>query len=165
MSLSYPHLKLPTAPETLAFRAMVTILQSDPLLKATVRAWRVWDGSSEDILDPTFATCPYLMIRPLPSQSQWETEGQHKMPLVTRIDTAVAGSNVDQLLNFWNAVRSALWPKDPARFATVRSIVLAANISRPIMTMCGYGAVLEEKGLRMLLANGKLQLNLLISTP
>jgi hypothetical protein len=62
MALASPKLKLPNAAEQLAFRCVDQILRSDPVLQTTVKAWRSWTGAPEDILDPTFATCPYLRI-------------------------------------------------------------------------------------------------------
>ncbi len=165
MALSFPKLALPDGPETIAFRAVEKILTSDPTLKRVIRTWNSWNGDVTDALNPTFSTCPYLRISPRPGTSTKVTEDQHQMIMNIGIQIAVAGSNVDQLQNLWNVVRLALWPIDPVRSALVHAIGQASNLRRPVMTQCGYGTKLEEKGLRILLAEGTLEIKLLISTP
>lgn len=163
--LNYPKLALPDAEETLAFRAAERILRTDPTLSRVVRSWNAWDGSPGDVLEPTFSTCPYLRLAPMPTGSAWQTEGQHRMPVLVGIQVAVAGSNADQLVNLWAAVRRALWPSDPARMATVRQIADAAKVVRPVMTLCGYGVRAEERGHRLMMAEGTLELLLHVNTP
>ena len=165
MALSFPKLALPDGPETIAFRAIEKILTSDPTLKRVIRKWNSWDGDATDALNPTYSTCPYLRISPRPGVSMKVTEDQHQMIMIIAIQIAVAGSNVDQLQNLWNAVRSAIWPLDTVRSSVVHAIAQAGNLRRPVMTQCGYGTTLEEKGLRILLAEGTIELKLLISTP
>lgn len=165
MPLAFPKLQLPDCPEVLAFRAIETILRTDPVLHKVTRDFNAWTGDASDVLPPTFATCPSLTMSPAPLPSDWEAEGQHKMPMAIAIMCVVAGSNRDQLMNYWAAVRRALWPEDPARFAFVRKLVLDAHITRPVLTASAYGVKLEEKGVRLLIAEGTLKLILLINTP
>jgi hypothetical protein len=168
MALASPKLKLPNVAEQLAFRCVDQILRSDPILQTTVKAWRSWRGDPEDILDPTFATCPYLRISPAPGTSRWETEQQHRMPINISIQAAVAGSDADQLMNFWGAIRGALYPNNSisqARLTTVMNMVNAANIAKSQLTMSGYGVMVTNEGLRMLIAKGNLEVILLVFTP
>ncbi len=133
MALASPKLKLPNTAEQVAFRAVDQILRSDPVLQTTVKAWRSWQGAPEDILAPTFETCPYLRISPRPEASRWETEQQHRMPLNIMLEAAVAGSDTDQIMNFWGAIRTALYPNNTvssARLNQVMGIVQAARISK-----------------------------------
>jgi hypothetical protein len=165
MALASPKLALPNAAEQLAFRCVDQILRSDPVLSGLKVSFRSWTGAPEDILDPTFATCPYLRISPKSGQSKWATEQQHQVDLVIGIQVAVAGSDADQLFNFWGAVRTALFPRTAARLVTVQGMALTAQISKSIMTANGYGFSVTEQGLRMLIAAGTVQLVLLVQTP
>jgi hypothetical protein len=164
--VNYPKLNLPDGAETLAFRAVERVLATDPLLSSAVRTLVAWRGEAADLLEPAFATCPFVKLSPAPAASAWETEGLHRAPLVVAIDLAVAGTDVDQLLNLWAAVRLALWPPDPARAAVVRPIYDDARIVRPVLTLAGYGTRLDEKsGAPMLAAAASLQLILHVDTP
>ena|SRR5208337_307925 len=164
MGLSYPQLKLPDSAEKIAFRAVDQMLRSDPLLSTTVKAWRSWRGEDVDILDPTFATCPYIRLSPVPESSSRQTEQQHRMPLDVRIQAAVAGSDFNQLSNFWAAIRTALYPTNAARRTTILNMANTALIARSQMTMNGYGVKVDDTGLRMMIAQGTLQLILLVQT-
>ena len=164
MGLAYPQLKLPASPERVAFRTVDQILRSDPLLSTTVKAWRSWKGEPEDILDPTFATCPYIRLSPVPESSMRQTEEQHRMPIDVRIQAAVSGSDFDQLSNFWAAIRSAIYPVEPVRRTTVLNMTNGAKICRSQMTLNGYGVKVDDAGLRMMIAQGTLQLILLVMT-
>ncbi len=165
MPLNFPKLELPDCPEVAAFRAVETILRTDPTLHRVTRHFNAWTGDATDTHPPTFARCPYLQISPAPMPSDWEAEGMHKMPMAVGILAVVAGSNRDQLMNYWHAIRRALWPEDPARFAAVRKLVLDAHITRPTLTAGAYGVKVDDKGVRMLVAEGTLQLLLHINTP
>jgi hypothetical protein len=165
MAQAFPVLKLPDAPETIAFRAVETLLQSDPLLKVTMKSFRSWSGAPEDILDPTIQTCPYVRISPKAGASTKETELQHRVILQVGIQVAVAGSNRDQLFNLWNAVRAALYPLTSARETTRNNLGTNAAISKAIITQNGFGLNVTEQGLRMLIAQGQLDLTMLVMTP
>jgi hypothetical protein len=163
--LNYPKLSLPDVEETIAFRAVQRILVNDPVLKRVIRTWNTWDGDATDLSQPTPSTCPYLAIAPRPDGSQWEAEGMHSMPFTVGFTVAANGSNVDQITNLWGHVRRALWPRDAARMAVVRGLVVNANITHPTMTLAGYGVQVQDKGARVIVAQGHLRVLLLISTP
>ena len=164
MSLSYPKLKLPDSHETTAFRTVEQMMRSDPLLSVTVKAWRSWRGDAEDVLDPTFATCPYIRISPVPETSQRQTETQHRMPIDIRIQAAVCGSDFTQISNFWGAIRTAIFPIIEPRRTQVLDMSNAVKLTRSQMTLNGYGVKVEETGLRMMIAQGTLQVILLVMT-
>jgi hypothetical protein len=163
--LNVPRLALPDAEETIAFRAIEKILALDPTLKRVLRHFHAWRGETDDLLQPTPSTCPHLGIAPRPQASRWEAEGMHSMPFSISLQLAVNGSNVDQLMNLWGAVRRALWPRDAAQMAEVRALVLNAAITKPTMTLGGFGVQVQDKGARVLIAQGSLNVLLLISTP
>jgi hypothetical protein len=165
MALVSPQLALPTGAETAAFRAVETVLKSDITLGRVVKAWRTWTGDINDILAPTFATCPYIQLSPAPAAGRWETEQQTRSPMVINITVATAGSDANQILNFWGAIRSALYPSDMTRNGKVLSIVQTAKITKSTLTLAAYGFKVTNDGLRMMVAKGALQLLLLVPTP
>ncbi len=165
MALNFPKLGLPDAAETIAFRAVEKVLRNDPTLRTVLRHFHAWRGEADDILPPTPSTCPHLDIAPRPAASAWEAEGMHRMPFTVGFTLAVNGTRVDELMNLWGAIRRALWPADPAAMQRVREIVTGANITKPTLTLSGFGVQLQDKGARVLIAQGQLTVLLLISTP
>lgn len=165
---NYPVLSLPDSPETVAFRGVEQVLRTDPQLQATVDTFLAWRGEVEDDWLPAFSNCPYLRIEPVAGDSDWETEGQHNMPLLVRITTAVVGSNYDTAANLWGAVRSALWPSDTTRAAWVSALLkTTCRINRGILQRPAYGVFEDtsQSGSRITACTGTLKLVLLIDTP
>jgi hypothetical protein len=164
VALAAPKLKLPNSPEQVAFRFVEQILRSDPLLSTTMRTLRAWRGEADDFRGPTFAVCPFVMITPWPEPSTRKTEIQHQMNLDIRIEVAVGGTDFDQLFNFWAVVRSAIFPIVEPRRTTVLNMSNAANITRSQIILNAYGWKPESESLRLIGAQGTLQLVLLIQT-
>lgn len=163
--LSFHKLTIPDSEETIAFRAIDKILKHDTVLKHVVKTYNSYTGDPTDILTPTAAMTPYLQIAPKPMTGRWESEGQHRMPFAVLITCAVQGTNVDQLMNLFGAVRRALWPHDAAKMAAVRSLVASANITKATLTLGGFGVIPVEKGSSVIGGQAHLELLLLISTP
>lgn len=159
-------LGLPAAPETIAYRAVERILKSDPTLNRAVRCWTSWKGDPGDGIAPTPAACPHVALSPMPGPTGWETEEQHNASLYFRIEPAVAGTNADELLNLWHAIRQALFPPDvdSERFAWVRRQALDARIVKPTLILSGYGAATDPDGGRMLFGRGVLKVLLHVQT-
>jgi hypothetical protein len=165
MPLNFPKLSLPDVEETIAFRAIDSILRTDPVLQRVVKSWSSWNGESGDVFMPTPATCPSLELTPQPTASRWEAEGMHAMPFNILIRAAVNGTDVNQIMNMWGFVRRALWPSDPTRLLAIQTRIAEARVTRPTLTMQGYGTKLAEGGVRLLAAQGTLNVLLLIDTP
>lgn len=161
-----PQLGLPDAPETIAFRAVVKVLQSDPTLSAVVGAnWSAGRGTDGDRIDPTPATCPHVRLSQFPGPSKWETEGQHHSPMVVRIELHTAGDDVDQIANLWHAVRRALFPPATSdRRAFVEATMNAAAVTQGTLTQNAYGPVMKGDAPIMSYAAGSLELVLLVTT-
>lgn len=153
----------------IAFRAVDSILRHDPVLSSITEQMLSWRGEVEDVLDPTASTCPWLRISPSADVSWWETEGQHRMPMSITLEAAVMGSDITQMLNYWAAIRRALWPQgDATARDAIRTAMQAARISRPILTQPSYTVMKltdSDSGARITLAQGQLRLILLIDTP
>lgn len=163
--LSFKKLPLPDSEETIAFRAIDKVLKHDIVLKSIVKTYNSYTGDPLDIITPTAAMTPYVQIAPKPMSGRWESEGQHRLPFAVLITCAVDGTNVDQLMNLFGCVRRALWPKDPAKMASVRAILAHAGITKGTLTMGGYGVIPVEKGSHVIGGQGHLELLLLVSTP
>ncbi len=165
--MNYPSLPLKDCEETIAFKAIDLILKSDPTIRRVVGInYNSWTGDARDIMPPAPSLCPFLQIAPTPAKSsRWETEGQQRMPITIGITVAVIGTDVRQLMNLWGAVRRALFPIDPTARDANRVAAQNARITKPTLALQGYGVSLPKSGDRMLIAQGQLQLVLLVDTP
>ena len=153
---STPDLVLPKAQETAIFRTVEHVLARDPLLSSHVNTFLAMRGEDQDFFEPAVSLCPYLEIAPWPTESGWLTEGQHESPLTVRIMCAVKGTNSDNLMNFWAAVRAALFPQvQPQRGLVIAQFVaIGVGVSRPTIRLNAYGATKDKEGLRMCIADG-----------
>lgn len=172
IKLNYPKLSLPEVQEERAFDAIEKILTTDPMLSSATETFLSWRGHVEDLWEPAINTCPFLRISPGGLPSNWESEGQHRMPMGITIEAAVVGSDRRQIQRYWGAIRTALWPPrqvgDTTRSDYVRTLTQQAGIARPILTAPAYGVIEigeERGGPRITLATGTLELILLINTP
>jgi hypothetical protein len=98
------------------------------------------------------------------------------MPLSVGIEIAIVGTNVDNLLNVWGVVRSALFPQVPdpsspvyAEQLALRAKAMAAQtangITRGTITRPSYRVERDSKtGSKILYAEGTFDLLLLINT-
>jgi hypothetical protein len=158
-------LDLPDAPETKIFRAVEQVLRDDAGL-AIVRTWATWRGEDIDSIEfPSSVQCPFLRISPLPTASDRETEIQHKMPITIRLFLAIVGTNVDNIMNLCGAVRAALFPQDnPTLRDQVRSAIMLAGASIPVIRLNAYGMTTDEQGVPVMGAEGSIEFNTLIGT-
>jgi hypothetical protein len=164
--LTYPHLDLPDGPETIAFDAILKVFKNDPVLERLVRTLVIWDGSITDTSEPAVSMCPFLKVSPFPTESFWITEGQHFGPLMLRVQCAVVGTRAREILNFWNAVRTAILPvAGSTQNAVVVPALTAAGVTKPTVQMSAYGWVgTGEDGVNMLVADGTVKFGLYIPT-
>ncbi len=160
-------LNLPDAPETLVYRAVERVLRNDPVIQAATRTFVAWNGEDADLLEPTYAMCPYLRINPFPTESNWVTEGQHDMPVTVRFQIMVKGTKFDNLANYWHAIRRAFFPIDVEEANAVRAVLRGIDeslVTRPSITMNSYAIGAEIDGLRMSLGEGAIKFDLLVRT-
>jgi hypothetical protein len=110
--------------------------------------------------------CPFLKVSPFPTESFWITEGQHFGPLMLRVQCAVVGTRAREILNFWNAVRTAILPvAGSTQNAVVVPALTAAGVTKPTVQMSAYGWVgTGEDGVNMLVADGTVKFGLYIPT-
>jgi hypothetical protein len=159
-------IKLPDSEETIAYRSIDSILRNDTLLKRVIKTYVTWDGSKLDGQEPTASMCPYLMIVPSSRPSGWQTEGQHAEPMQVGIYAAIVGSDANQIMNLWGAIRLALFPRDLAAQDAIRVKVTDAGITQGEITMPAYTVKVDTNGESgtIMAATGTLELYLLINT-
>jgi hypothetical protein len=135
-TLNYPRLDLPAAQEVGAFRAVDRIIRQDPACRAAFgRSIYSWTGDALDDAEPTWDTCPWIRLSPVPGRADWENVGQHRFPMSVAIELAAAGTRIDELMNLWGIVRAALFPQGPAQLAVVQGIIQAAGITIGLLVL------------------------------
>ncbi len=167
MSLVGSKIALPKGAETVAFRAFEGVLRSDPVLSRVVKTWSGWRGEPADLLQPCPALCPFIQVAPRPAGASWEAEGLHKAPLYVAIFVAVAGLDVDELLNLWAAIRGAVFPQDPARDELVsKTLKTDAKILKTTLITPAVEMHADKKDAppNMLVARGLVELLLHVPT-
>lgn len=167
MSFVGSKLALPKGAETVAFRAFEGVLRSDPTLSRVVKTWSGWRGEAADLLQPCPALCPFIQVAPRPGGAEWEAEGLHREPLYVAIFVAVAGLDVDELLNLWAAIRSAVFPQDPERNQAVQKTFKAdARVVKTTLVTPTVQMTSDKKDAppNMLVANGLVELLLHVPT-
>lgn len=163
--VNYPKLDLPPAAEQAAFRAIDRIVRQDPQCKRVFgRSIYSWLGDALDDAMPAFDTCPWIRLTPSPEAADWGNVGQHRFPMQVGIELATAGTNVDNLMNLFGVVRNALFPQDPAQFAAVRALIVAAGITQGKFTRAAYAVNKDDKGNKVLMAAGSLELVIYVNT-
>ena len=158
-------LPIPDCREVLAFRKVVEIIQSDPTLRRLNVTFIVWDGSANDLTNPVAGILPLIELQPSPDGTGWSEADQHRSDVGVDITLAVKGTNADNLLNLWSAVRSALFP-DPAssRRATIEAAVASVGIYQGELTRQPFQVVPLDSSTRMLVGEGHLRLRLNVNT-
>jgi hypothetical protein len=126
----------PSGPRSAAFRAFAALLQSSPTLRRVVKTWRTWDGTPNESADPTAAECPWVRLTPSPMHQTRLALGTagataSDSPIVVTIETAVAGTNVDDSMNLADAIHRVISGQEPgasAAFANAAASLKAAGV-------------------------------------
>lgn len=105
-----PLLKLPADVTTRLFRLIETQIRTNDVLAGCVKTWQTWLGEPGDKLPPTIGATPWLCLTPAPSGESWFSPEAQIGILQVRIDAYVRGTCVDDVLNLWGAIRTALSP-------------------------------------------------------
>jgi len=161
----YERLPIPDCPETLAFRAVVNVIRSDPTLRRLNVTFIVWDGSPNDLTDPVASLLPFIELQPSPNGTGWAEADQHRSDVGVDITIAIKGTNADDLLNLWGVLRSALFP-DPAlsQRATVEAAMTSVGVFQGELVRQPFQVVSVDANTRMLVGEGTLKLRMNINT-
>jgi hypothetical protein len=99
----------PECMPTKVWRQIIRSLRSDPVLKRGVDTWQIWSGEEEDTAEPTESNLPLLRITSGNIQGQWNDENSHQYTWQIKIEIGVEGTDETHLLDFWDAIRAALF--------------------------------------------------------
>lgn len=162
--LAYPKLDVHEFQHTTMFRAVELALRNDPTFSRACNTFLAWTGSADDTKDPALSLCPYCRISPMPGSSSMATERQHLAPLVVGIEAAVQGTDFDQLANFWGLIWAVFFDmSDMTRWQGVINSLQAAGVTRPVMTMQGFGYTVDDQNNFILVGRGTIAFNSLLT--
>lgn len=170
------------------FRAVDRQLRTDPNLNAAGVTIRSWNGEPGDMAGPSAAVCPWIRITPKArsGSGDWESEGWQRADLTIAIETAVAGTNCDLLMDLWWAIVLALFPpletsrraealriRDEAITPPARIPVASGHVvtcwgyepGRLRLTTPAIEPIVAPGGGAMLMGRGELTLTLSVATP
>jgi hypothetical protein len=121
--------QLPVAPRTKVFRALVGILQHDPVIQSVVRGpnFRAWNGSSHDTMDFTFSSTPSIRITPTCGPDQWKFPSAQTGDLYLNVAMLIPGTDADDQFNLWWALELAIYPDNFAARAAIVAKLQAAG--------------------------------------
>jgi len=100
--------QLPNDVPTTLYRITEQILRDDPTLKAVVKAWQTWDGKPEDRTPSGSTRLPWVCLTPRPTSERWYSPESQTGMLIIQIQANVEGTCIDDAMNLWGAIRSAL---------------------------------------------------------
>jgi hypothetical protein len=118
-------LDLDPANETKVFRRLVAILQADPTLARLVRprSWFTWTGDPNEGAEFASGEAPAFRLTPDPGGDAWFGPEAMINYLMVNVEIYLQGTNADDLMNLWGAVRRAFYPRDhAAQLAIQRSL-------------------------------------------
>jgi hypothetical protein len=162
--LTYPKLNLKSE-EATAYRAICGVLKNDSVFGPATNTFIEWDGTSNDTTDPEYSWTPYCRVDPFPQESEWVTESQHMMPMMLRIQLCTAGTQIENSMGYWAAMRAALFPQNPTQRDNVKSLLVNAGISRLAIQMSAYGTrSFADSSVLAAIAEGMVRCAILIGT-
>lgn len=88
---------------------LVGALKADPTLQSCVEGWCVFDGSDDDLMEPSEEDCPYLRLEPVQGTGGWYDENSHMILVPIRMTLGIVGTDATELFDFWDAIRAALF--------------------------------------------------------
>jgi hypothetical protein len=144
-----PNLKLPQSQESLFYRGMVARLQADPTLKRVVKKWFVF-GDECQVVQPNTASFPMIALAPTAEHAEPITEGSTESPMSIDIVVYINGLDVDDLLNLWGAIRSAIWTGD----GSLKTLMNDSNCTGVFLSKPAYQAAYPKTGDNYLVGEG-----------
>ena len=167
---SAPKLDIPECCESKVFRTFEHILRNDFILGPATQTMVAFHDDDLQLQPISWSLCPYLSLKPFPSEGVWLTEGQHAMPLSIHITAAVRGLDVTNLMNYWALIRTALFPQTVAAVNAIQTLFANACagsggvMTKPTISMNGYGPMIDDEGLRLMVAEGIIKFGMNVLT-
>ena len=139
----------PTSPISTLWRAIVSALQTDPVLGAQIELWQVWQGEDIDLVDVTSDNLPFLRITPKSSPQDWLDEAAAQITFTLEIKIGVSGTDVTALFDAWHAVHTALFTGNTVLNALYPLGVIQKTITQAAIVPAVYDGAsgLEGTGL------------------
>lgn len=103
---------LPTSPRTKVFRAVVALLQQNPVILSCIKpdSFRSWSGRSHDAIEFSSSMYPAIRITPTNGPEGWIFPTAMRGWLYLNVDMLIFGTDADDQLNLWWAVEKAIYP-------------------------------------------------------
>lgn len=155
-------LELPQCPQIAIYRAAVRLVRDNRTLSRVVRRWVVWDGSDDDLAQPTPDQCPWVELAPSIAADEHRGPADFESDLIIRLSVATAGTRSDDLINLYHALRRAFYPKDATERAAahVKLIDAGALTGEALFDSPSLGVLDgdEDDGAPMLAGRGTIRL-------
>lgn len=162
-------LELPDSPEYRAHLALMNLITGNPLIRSAVPPNQLffYEGNPFDDYLPANLPRPFIRCRPIPDESKWFTEGQHRFPMQWFVELGINGWRVRSLMNLWHAVRLAVSPNRmmPDGSEHVRDYLIKNGISNIEFNKTAYEIVNAGTGANQFLyGQGIMTVQLFINT-
>lgn len=167
-----PKLPLNDCLQTQIFRKIVEIYKTNPILRRTIRShsWFVWEGRPEDKQDPfTQNILPSIRLTPVAQPARPLTNIRFEGQFLIRQEIAVAGLNVDDIMNLWYAIHVSIFTGDGSKAVLNALRNLPAAVTQPGQNAISVGLgtpaftpINNGQGSEMLVADGDIWINMLL---
>lgn len=118
---------LPDGKRVQLFRAVEEVMRDDPVLAREVKTWRSFEGVPGDLLPPSRDQCPWVRLKLLDRPIVPAGQTRVRIDIAVQIEIAVKGTNLNDLVNLWEAIEDSLFSFKPyldttvARFLALQS--------------------------------------------
>lgn len=161
--MASPQLGLDPSPHRLVYRKLVEVLREDPVLSRVVNHWFAWEGeTAHDQLDLAVGLCPAISLAPSMGSDRWYGPEAYLGPLHVHVGIAVAGTDADDLLDLYHAVKRAVYPADEAAGIAIHQALVEAGAEAMYLvefTQGRFGVQADDDGGPMLVGTGQIKID------
>ena len=120
-------LDLPVSPRAAVFRAMETIVRTNPIFQRVVKPdnFRTWEGHPRDCKPFDQSHAPAMRWTPMNTGEQFRTPGLISGDLLINCEIIIRGSCCDDLTNFWWMLAKCFYPGSGGNNPIVQTLVAA----------------------------------------
>jgi len=122
------------------FRVIVDAIRKDSTLSRVVKTWSVMDGSPIDTQDFVVVHTPAIRLIPSEGPDQFYGPGGMIGPLVVLVEICMRGSDFDDPMDLYAAVRRAIYPKTDAERLRIHQALVAAGAEAMFVTEFSQGS-------------------------
>ncbi len=109
------------------FRAICDVIQSDATLSRVIKTFSVMNGQPIDTQDFTVAHTPAMRLIPSEGPDAWYGPNGLLGPLLVTVEICLRGSDFDDALDIYAAVRRALYPTTDADRVAIHQRLVSAG--------------------------------------